>query len=100
MIADVCVSQFEVRFCPALAKKPTSDEAKDEADTDKPKPVDVFAPPYQPLLYVAEDTIKEDDDDEGEQFVVLVTLTRAPPATRSRLHTGRGPFATADWASC
>ena len=62
--------QFELRYCPGLAKKPTS-TPKDDSETDKPR--DVFAPPYQSLLYVAEDTVKEDADDEGEQFVVLVS---------------------------
>ncbi|GAA6059060.1 hypothetical protein JCM10212_002031 [Sporobolomyces blumeae] len=59
---------FEVRFAPALAKKPTKDdgERKDE------NPVDPFAPPYQQDLFVAEDTVKEDEDDNGDAFAVLL----------------------------
>ncbi|GAA5991750.1 hypothetical protein JCM5350_000595 [Sporobolomyces pararoseus] len=58
---------FEVRFAPALAKKPT------KSDGDKQeKPADPFAPPYQPDLFVAEDTVKEDEDDRGEEFAVLL----------------------------
>lgn len=63
-----------MRYCPGLAKKPTkapSEKASDDKADDKPK--DPFAPPYVPSLYVAEDTIKEDEDDTGDSFVVLVS---------------------------
>ncbi|GAA6047310.1 hypothetical protein JCM3770_001880 [Rhodotorula araucariae] len=62
---------FEVRFAPALAKKPEA-ERKDDLGTKDDKPVDPFAPPYQQDLYVAEETVQEDDDDAGEGFVVLL----------------------------
>ncbi|BGP36766.1 bifunctional AP-4-A phosphorylase/ADP sulfurylase [Rhodotorula kratochvilovae] len=66
---------FEVRFAPALAKKPEA-ERKDEAGAkEQPKDdkaVDPFAPPYQQDLFVAEETVQEDDDDAGEGFVVLL----------------------------
>ncbi|GAA5844616.1 hypothetical protein JCM3766R1_002683 [Sporobolomyces carnicolor] len=58
---------FEVRFAPALAQKPTKSDSEKQA-----KPQDPFAPPYQPDLFVAEDVVKEDQDDEGESFVVLL----------------------------
>ncbi|GAA5913945.1 hypothetical protein JCM8208_007007 [Rhodotorula glutinis] len=60
---------FEVRYAPALAKKPTADKA---AASTASKPVDPFAPPYQQDLFVAEEIVKEDDDDSGEGFVVLL----------------------------
>ncbi|GAA5899545.1 uncharacterized protein JCM6883_005256 [Sporobolomyces salmoneus] len=59
---------FEVRFAPALAKKPT----KSDGEKAQEKPKDPFAPPYQPDLFVAEDTVKEDEDDRGEEFAVLL----------------------------
>jgi hypothetical protein len=57
-----------VRYAPALAKKPTKSDGEKQ---DKPQ--DPFAPPYQPDLFVAEDTVKEDEDDQGEVFAVLVS---------------------------
>jgi ATP adenylyltransferase len=62
--------QFEVRLAPALGKKPTKDDG--EKDEKEEKPADPFAPPYIPDLFVAENTVKEDEDDAGEGFVVLV----------------------------
>ncbi|KAL8286272.1 hypothetical protein RQP46_004760 [Phenoliferia psychrophenolica] len=60
---------FEIRFAPALAKKPTAD--KDTAD--KPKDTtDPFAPPYVPELFVVEDVVKEFEGDAGESYVVLL----------------------------
>ncbi|KAI5474523.1 hypothetical protein MNV49_003079, partial [Pseudohyphozyma bogoriensis] len=61
---------FEIRFAPALAKKPSAEVAPSPASAAK-KP-DPFAPPYNEDLYVAEDVFKEADDDEGEAFVVLL----------------------------
>ncbi|GAA5877143.1 hypothetical protein JCM16303_006181 [Sporobolomyces ruberrimus] len=58
---------FEVRYAPALAKKPTKSDAEKQE-----KPQDPFAPPYQQDLFVAEDTVKEDEDDRGEGFAVLL----------------------------
>ncbi|KPV78423.1 uncharacterized protein RHOBADRAFT_40970 [Rhodotorula graminis WP1] len=65
---------FEVRYAPALAKKPTAnkDSGSTASTADDSKPVDPFAPPYQQDLLVAEETVKEDDDDAGEGFVVLL----------------------------
>lgn len=37
------------------------------------KKKDPFAPPYEPELLVAEDTVKEDEQDRGESFVILVS---------------------------
>ncbi|GAA5857249.1 hypothetical protein JCM8547_009397 [Rhodosporidiobolus lusitaniae] len=63
---------FEVRFAPALAKKPTKDDGEKKKDDASSPPPDPFAPPYIPDLYVAEDTVKEDEEDAGDQFVVLL----------------------------
>ncbi|GAA5921871.1 hypothetical protein JCM1841_000953 [Sporobolomyces salmonicolor] len=60
---------FEVRFVPALAKKPTRSDAEAKKES---KPIDPFEPPYQQDLFVAEDTVKEDGDEHGESFVVLL----------------------------
>ena len=69
--ADDYIEQFEVRFAPALAKKPT----KQDGEKEEEKPTDPFAPPYQQDLFVAEDTVKEEGDDQGETFAVLVSST-------------------------
>ncbi|GAA5923118.1 uncharacterized protein JCM15063_003539 [Sporobolomyces koalae] len=58
---------FEVRFAPALAKKPTK-----ENQSEAVAPTDPFAPPYQDDLFVAEDTLREDDNNAGEAFAVLL----------------------------
>ncbi|BGP21654.1 ATP adenylyltransferase [Rhodotorula toruloides] len=63
---------FEVRFAPALAKKPTHQAKGDQQDERRDAPSDPFAPPYQQDLYVAEDIVKEDEHDAGEGFVVLL----------------------------
>lgn len=57
-----------MRLAPALAKKPTKQDGKKEE-----KPKDPFAPPYQQDLFVAEDTVQEEGDDQGETFAVLVS---------------------------
>ncbi|GAA6001801.1 hypothetical protein JCM10207_002327 [Rhodosporidiobolus poonsookiae] len=62
---------FEVRFAPALAKKPERKEDEPEAKKED-KPADVFAPPYQPDLFVAEDVVQEDAQDAGEGFAILL----------------------------
>jgi ATP adenylyltransferase len=68
--------QFEVRLVPGLAKKPQGEGHS--ADSDRKKedaaPSDPFAPPYIEELFVTEETVKEDEDDAGETFVVLVRL--------------------------
>ncbi|GJN91661.1 hypothetical protein Rhopal_004684-T1 [Rhodotorula paludigena] len=61
---------FEVRFAPALAKKPQRKEGDQDKKQDAPP--DPFAPPYQSGLFVAEDTVKEDEHDSGEGFAVLL----------------------------
>lgn len=44
---------------------------------------DPFSPPYVPELFVAEDTVKEEEDDEeGEAFVILVRLMGAQRVLR------------------
>ena len=74
--------QFEVRLVPGLAKKPQGEGHS--ADSDRKKedaaPSDPFAPPYIEELFVAEETVKEDENDAGETFVVLV---RPLPSTTS-----------------
>ncbi|GAA5869674.1 hypothetical protein JCM1840_000554 [Sporobolomyces johnsonii] len=60
---------FEVRYVPALAKKPTRSDTEEKKEN---KPIDPFEPPYQQDLFVAEDTVKEDGDEEGESFAVLL----------------------------
>lgn len=65
--ALTCSAQFEIRCALALAKKPSE---KDSAPAQKKDP---FAPPYEAELLVAEDTVKEDEQDGGESFVVLVS---------------------------
>ncbi|TKA54614.1 hypothetical protein B0A53_03021 [Rhodotorula sp. CCFEE 5036] len=66
--------QFEVRLVPGLAKKPQGEGHS--ADSDRKKedaaPSDPFAPPYIEELFVTEETVKEDEDDAGETFVVLL----------------------------
>lgn len=47
----------------------TTTEAKVDAEVVRKNP---FEPPYVPSLLVAEDLVKEDDEDEGQAFVVLV----------------------------
>jgi ATP adenylyltransferase len=61
--------QFEIRLAPALAKKPTKNDASEKKSE---KPADPFAPPYIPDLYVAEDNVKEEEGDAGDDFIVLV----------------------------
>ncbi|GAA5832239.1 hypothetical protein JCM11251_004289 [Rhodosporidiobolus azoricus] len=63
---------FEVRFAPALAKKPVKEPKESEEGKGQKKDLDPFAPPYQPDLFVVEDTVKEDAQDGGEAFVVLL----------------------------
>lgn len=63
----IAIKQFEIRFAPALSKKPTKAKDDEPAGT-KPDP---FMPPYVPELFVAEDTINTEGQDEG--FVVLVS---------------------------
>ncbi|POY71973.1 hypothetical protein BMF94_4982 [Rhodotorula taiwanensis] len=66
---------FEVRYVPGLAKKPQGDGGKKSAGEEKngdERPADPFAPPYVEELFVAEETVKEDEDDSGEAFVVLL----------------------------
>ncbi|CDR39191.1 hypothetical protein NBRC10512_007975 [Rhodotorula toruloides] len=63
---------FEVRFAPALAKKPTDQGKGEQKGERRDAPPDPFAPPYQQDLYVAEDVVKEDEHDAGEGFVVLL----------------------------
>ncbi|KWU45446.1 ATP adenylyltransferase [Rhodotorula sp. JG-1b] len=66
--------EFEVRLVPGLAKKPQGEGHS--ADSDRKKedaaPSDPFAPPYIEELFVAEETVKEDENDAGETFVVLL----------------------------
>lgn len=71
-----------MRFAPALAQKPTKSDSEKQA-----KPQDPFAPPYQPDLFVAEDVVKEDQDDQGECFVVLVR-ERSLGSIVSEAHVG------------
>ncbi|GAA5870189.1 hypothetical protein JCM3774_002616 [Rhodotorula dairenensis] len=61
---------FEVRLVPGLAKKPQGDDKKDRKEDAAPS--DPFAPPYIEELFVAEEIVKEDEDDAGESFVVLL----------------------------
>ena len=73
--ADDALQQFEVRYAPVLANKPTADKGPSSTAStadDSSKPADPFAPPYQQDLFVAEETVKEDDSDSGEGFAVLV----------------------------
>lgn len=83
-------SQFELRLITTLAKKPVlGDVPVDEEQKDP------FSPPYVPDLYVAEDTVRDpdDQDDQGESFVVLV---RPPYAcTRAVLTLGCSSTSTA-----
>ncbi|KAK4705744.1 sulfate adenylyltransferase (ADP) / ATP adenylyltransferase, partial [Phenoliferia sp. Uapishka_3] len=58
---------LEIRFAPALAKKPTGDKPDTPKDTSDP-----FAPPYTPELFLAEDVVKESETDVGEEYVVLL----------------------------
>lgn len=60
---------------PGLAKKPQGDDKQDRKEDAAPS--DPFAPPYVEELFVAEDTVKEDEQDAGEGFVVLVRPDRA-----------------------
>ncbi|ORY80200.1 HIT-like domain-containing protein [Leucosporidium creatinivorum] len=60
---------FEIRFAPALQKKPT---AVKEEPADKSARPDPFAPPYVEDLYVTEDTLVEEGETVGEDFVVLL----------------------------
>lgn len=66
VLLTVCL-QFEIRFAPALAKKPTADKGNQPKDTTDP-----FAPPYIPELFVTEDRVKEIEADAGEEYAVLV----------------------------
>ncbi|BGP12790.1 hypothetical protein JCM10213_007304 [Rhodosporidiobolus nylandii] len=59
---------FEVRFAPALAKKPLPKEG----EAGKQQDDDPLKYPGQPGLYVAEDVVKEDEQDAGEAFVVML----------------------------
>lgn len=76
-------AQFELRLVEGLNHKPTpqapalstTTEAKVVAETAKKDP---FEPPYVPSLLVAEDIVKEDEDDEGQAFVVLVCSNSCP----------------------
>ncbi|GAA5984012.1 hypothetical protein JCM11641_005567, partial [Rhodosporidiobolus odoratus] len=68
---------FEIRFAPSLARKPEREQVEDEAkkqegEADAKKPSDPLAYPGQPDLLVAEDVVKEDAQDEGEAFLVLL----------------------------
>lgn len=56
--------QFEIRLVEGLAKKP------EQRDTDQERK-DPFMPPYVEDLYIAEETVIEEDGDE-ESFVVLL----------------------------
>ncbi|KAK4055249.1 bifunctional AP-4-A phosphorylase/ADP sulfurylase [Microbotryomycetes sp. JL201] len=64
---------FEIRFAPALQKKPTDPSTTTEGARpvkDKPDP---FAAPYQEGLFVTEDVVREDErDTTGERFAVLL----------------------------
>ncbi|GAA5980215.1 hypothetical protein JCM10908_001577 [Rhodotorula pacifica] len=66
---------FEVRLVPGLGKKPQGEghpkADKDDGKKDEPR-ADPFAPPYIEELFVTEETVKEDEDDSGEAFVVLL----------------------------
>lgn len=87
-VADLLSEQFEVRLVPGLAKKPQGEGHS--ADSDRKKehaaPSDPFAPPYIEELFVAEETVKEDEHDAGESFVVLVRLF--PPTTNENGRPG------------
>ncbi|GAA95116.1 uncharacterized protein L969DRAFT_104676 [Mixia osmundae IAM 14324] len=64
--------EYEVRFAPALAKKPT---AAKPAQSKQDKPADPFAAPYVPALHVDEVTVKaelEDGESDEQSFVVLL----------------------------
>ncbi|GAA5887477.1 hypothetical protein JCM6882_001422 [Rhodosporidiobolus microsporus] len=64
---------FEVRYAPALAKKPSNEPKKEDEGKEESKEFfDPFAPPYQPDLFVTEEAVKEDAQDAGEGFVVLL----------------------------
>lgn len=78
--ADLTCLQFEVRFAPALAKKPTDQGKGEQKGERRDAPPDPFAPPYQQDLYVAEDVVKEDEHDAGEGFVVLVSCAFSSPS--------------------
>jgi sulfate adenylyltransferase (ADP) / ATP adenylyltransferase len=68
-------TQFEIRLCPALQKKPTlptidtPEEHSNQNLAGDAKP-DPFAPPYNPNLFVGE---LKDEDSEAE-YAVLVRL--------------------------
>lgn len=73
---------------PGLAKKPQGDGGKKSAGEEKngdERPADPFAPPYVEELFVAEETVKEDEDDSGEAFVVLVRMRMSPFPRRTNL---------------
>ena len=80
-----------MRLVPGLAKKPQGEGHS--ADSDRKKedaaPSDPFAPPYIEELCVTEETVKEDEHDAGETFVVLVRLL---PSDHERTEKDRLTF--------
>ena len=60
--------QFQIRYAPALAKKPTKAEGGKQAAK---KPADPFAPPYIPNLFVAEADSTQLEDGEPSHVVLL-----------------------------
>lgn len=75
VFSDPCVNsptQFQIRVCPALQKKPTLPVAHFEPEHDgEAKPEgksDPFKPPYNPNLFLGE------VQTEGKEYVVLVRL--------------------------
>lgn len=72
-------TQFEIRLCPALQKKPVLPTPQFEvppvvSSTTEEKPVDPFMPPYNKGLYIGE--LK--DELEDKEYVVLVSSVSAP----------------------